>query len=123
VPVLKLFTDTAASKTITAHVLVADTISTANKESLWLDVSYTDDTTGVPVSLSTRDYSAAALATDTAAWSATTWGSINLLKRKLEITTPTSIKKDTPVLITLRGTVKSASDQDLMFFCPDVSIS
>lgn len=123
VPVAKLYTDSAGTKTITGRVLVADTITTANKESLWLEINYIDNATGLPTSCTTRDFSAAALATDTAAWSATTYGAINLLKRKLEVTTPTAVKPDTPITVLLCGKVKSASALDIMFFDPAVSVS
>lgn len=122
-PVMKLFTDTASTKTITVNFLLADSITLANKNTMWIEVSYIDATTGEPRSLSTKGVVGEALETSTANWSATTWGSISLVKRKLSISTPTAIKQDTPINVTLCGSWKSASALDLVFLCPDVSLS
>lgn len=119
----KFFTGAAATKTITQEVLIADSISTANKGSLWLTVEYVDDTTGLTKHLTTRDYAGGALASSTAGWSATTWGMINLLKRKLEVTTPTSVKQNTPIVVTLWGLVKSVTANDIMFVDPDFGVN
>ncbi len=123
IPVAKEYTAPAATATITAEVLLADTIATATKGSMWLEITYIDDSTGLPASITTRNFSAGALDSSSASWSATTYGAINLLKKKMSITTPTSIKQNTMVVVTLCGTWKSASALDIMFFCPDVGLS
>ena len=130
-PASKLYTEAAATKTITAEVLIADSFTTHNKNTVWIEVVYTDATTGLPVSLSTRDLSAAALASSTAAWTLTYGGdntkvSIPLVglfsKKSLSIATPTSIKQNTPIYVTLFGTIKSASALDYLFFDPDFGV-
>ena len=118
-----LFTDTAAAKTITAHVLIASTNTSVNKRSLWLDVNYIDNTTGLPVACTTYLPAGGSLATDTAAWSAVTYGATSLLKRKLEVTTPSSIKPNTLVTCVLRIAAKAASPTDIIFFDPAVGIA
>jgi hypothetical protein len=123
IPVAKEYTAAAATKTITCNALLADSITSANKGTMWLEVSYIDDSTGLPASVSSRDFTLGALDSSTAAWSATTYGSINLVEKQLSVTTPTSIKQDTMVIVTLCGIWKSASALDLMFVCPDVSLS
>ena len=128
----KVFTDSAAVKTITAYALVADSITTANAGTLWIDVIYVDDSTGLPVMLSSKDISSPSLGGDTAAWTLTygldtTKVSIPLVglfsKKHMSVTTPTAIKQNTPVIINLCGTVKAASALDLIFYCPDASIA
>lgn len=120
----KVFTDTAAAKTITAEVLLADTITTATKGSLWLEVSYVDDSTGSVKFVSSANLaSSSALATSSAGWSASTWGAINLLKRNIGVTTPTSIKQNTMISMRLCGTFKSASALDIFFVDPDPQLT
>ena len=111
--------------------MIADSFTTHNKNTVWIEVVYTDATTGLPVSLSTRDLSAAALASSTAAWTLTYGGdntkvSIPLVglfsKKSLSITTPTAIKQNTPILLSLVGTIKSASALDYLFFDPDFGV-
>ena len=123
IPIGKEYTAVSASKTITGYMLIADTVTTANKESMWLEISYIDGDTNLPVSVSTRNFSAAAFDSSTANWSATTYGAINLVKKQISITTPTNIKQNTMVIISLLGKWKAASAMDIMFFCPDVELS
>lgn len=119
----KIYTDTAATKTITAEVLVADTFTGVGKNSLWIEVAYIDDATGRSKLVSSFVPTGGAMDVSTAPWSATTYGAINLLKKKMSITTPTTIRQNSTVKVVLRGTIKSANTNDIMFFCPDVSIS
>ena len=123
VPIGKFYTDTAASKTVTAEILVADSFSGVDSETVRLDVSYVDDSTGLTRFASSHDQAKTALATSTANWSATTYGSVNLLKRKLVVTTPTAVKKDTVMVAVISGTVLSASGNDIMFIDPDVTVT
>lgn len=118
----KVFTDTAATKTITQELLIANTI-TATQRDVWMDVSYIDDTTGLPKHISTRVMSGGSLTSSSAGWSATTWGMIGFNKVKLEATTPTSIKKDTTIVVSFFVSKPSATDQDIYFFDPDFSLS
>lgn len=121
-PALKMFTDTAATKTITLEFLLANTM-TASKNSIWMSVQYTDNATGLQKSVSTKDFVAGALDTSTVAWSSSTWGMITLLKKKLSIATPTAIKQNTPVFVTFYCAVASASDQDILFVDHDFALS
>lgn len=123
VPVGKFYTETAASKTVTAEILVADSFSGVDSETVRLDVSYIDDSTGLARFASSHDQAKTALATSTANWSATTYGSVNLLKRKLVVTTPTAVKKDTVMVAVISGSALSASGNDIMFIDPDVSVT
>ena len=112
-----LFTDTAAAKTITLETLIATTMS-PTKKSMWMTVEYIDNATGLPKHLNTRDFSDSALDASTANWSATTWGMVAFNKRKFSVTTPTAIKPGTLITVTLFGTVKSATENDILFVDP-----
>lgn len=119
----KFYTETAAAKTITLEALLATTITGADKGTLWIDVQYIDDTTGLPVFLSTRVLAGGALDVSTAGWSATSYGAIFFDKKKFSLTTPSPIKKDTMIYVWLRGYVKSNTANDIMFVCPDFILS
>jgi hypothetical protein len=118
---VKMFTGAAAVKTITQEVLVADTMA-PNKGTLWITVEYTDNATGVAMHATTRDWAGTALDASTAGWSATVWGAVSFNKRKLELATPTAIKPNTPVTVTLWGLVASASANDIYFVDPDFGV-
>lgn len=118
---VKMFTGASAAKTITQEVLVADTMA-SNAWNLWVTVEYQDATTGAMKHVSSRDVSAGALAASTANWSATVWGAVTFNKRKLSIATPTAVKQDTPIVVTLWGTLAAASANDIFFVDPDFGV-
>lgn len=122
-PTLKFYSGDAAVRVITQEVLIADTI-TATKSDMWICVGYIDDATGETKHISTLDYSTtAALDTSPAAWlPSSTWGMVNFNKYKLSVATPTSIKTDSPITVTLMSTITPASANDLYFVNPDFSV-
>lgn len=124
---MKLFTDTAAAKTITANLLVSQSwaAGVVNKSSLWIEVSYIDDATNTLKTVSSKTTNGGALDTSTVTWTIEppTYADRAFDKKKLSITTPTAIKQDTPVIVTLLGTAKSAASTDVFQFCPDVSLT
>jgi hypothetical protein len=126
-PFMKVFADTAAAKTVTLEVLIADSFEGAgkvNKGSLWFDVFYIDNTTGLKTYATSLDLTATAnLDTSTAGWSATSWGAVACLKRKIAVTTPTAIKQNTMIVCLLRGWAKSASSGDVIFVDPDPQLT
>lgn len=119
---VKMFTGAAAIKTITQELLVADTMM-PNKGTLWITVEYTDNATGAAMHASTRDWTGAALDASTANWSAVVWGAVSFNRRKLELSTPTAIKPNTPITVTLWGLVASASANDIYFVDPDFGVN
>lgn len=123
--ICKLFTGTPATKTVTLEFLLANPwgggATTAN--SIWIDVSYIDDATGAPVSLSTRAENGAALTASTASWSATTWGPVGFDKKKISVTTPTAIRQDTAVTVAFCCSAASASANDILMICPDPQLT
>lgn len=117
--VQKTWRQAAAAQTITQELLWPDSMAAPTKDQVYIVVQYTDDATGQLRSLSSRDLAGGALDVSTAAWSATTWGLVSLNKRKLSVTTPTAIRQDTAVLVTLFVAPRSATVNDVMFVCPD----
>ena len=119
ITVSKTWTQAAAVRTITQELLWPTTMPVPDKGLVYLVVQYIDDTTGLPRNLSTRDIAGGTLSTSTADWTAITWGLVAFGKYKLTITTPTAIKQDTPVLVTLFVSNRSATVNDVLFVDPD----
>ena len=123
----KMFTGDAAAKMVTVEFLVPNTLS-LDSQSAWATVIYIDDMTGKPKMVSSRtplSGTPAALASSTATWSATTWGAISFTsgKKKIVLTTPTAIRKDTVVHIDFSVAKSAGSANDILFVCPDAQIS
>lgn len=127
VPVSKLYTDTADTKTLTMHFLAttswAGTI-TPDTNTVWMDVSYIDNSSGLTVMQTTRALTGAALTTSGLTWTpSNAWGAVSMTAYKLFLTTTGSIKKDTNVTISLRGVTGSGNSSDIYIVCPDVQLS
>lgn len=121
-PVTKFYTGAAESKTLTQEILVATTM-TLSKGNTWISVEYTDNATGLPKHVSSRVYTGAELDTSTADWSATVWGMISFNKRKLSVTTPTSIKPNTLITLAFFSIVRAADANDILFVDPDFGVN
>lgn len=125
IPVTKMYTGASGAKTVSLEMLIADTMlasgsEIATKSSLWMTVSYTDSS-GIPRSENTRGFGN--LDASTAPWSATVWGMIALIKKKLSVTTQYAIKQDSVITVTLFGYAKSASVNDILFVDPDFGVN
>ena len=125
IPTTKMYTGAAGVKTVSLEVLIADTMLAAGNEiatkaSLWMTVAYTDSS-GIPRSENTRGFGN--LDASTAPWSATVWGMISLVKKKLSVTTQYAIKQDSVITVTLMGYAKSASTNDILFVDPDFGVN
>jgi hypothetical protein len=123
----KLYTDDADTATITLEFLLSQAVTGANAGTVWMEVIYVDNSTGAPVLVSTLDVQKGSLATSTAAWTPTgtnpTWGLYTFDKKKLSLTTPTSIKKDTTIQVVFNYFVKGTGDDEIAFLCPDVQLT
>jgi hypothetical protein len=121
--VSKTWTQADAARTITQEILWPVTMAAPTKDVVYLVIQYIDATTGLPKTVSTRDMAGGTLSTSTAAWSATTWGVVTLDKYKLSAVTPTSIKQDTAVIVSLFVAPRSATVNDVLFVDPDPTFS
>lgn len=118
------FLASAATATLTLNLLVSTSLTGANKSNVWAVFSYVDNATGAVKVMSTQDNAAGALDASTAAWSALTYGAVSFNKRKLEVTTPTAIKKDSIVRVMLFwGTPGVTAGQDIAIIDPAVQAS
>lgn len=125
-PMYKLYSSEPAVKTLTLELLIATAWAgvALSKANVWMEVSYVDHASGLVVTRSTRDYAGGALDTSTAAWSSTSWGAVGLGKRKLALTTHTSVKKDSAVVVNLCwAATPSGGSSDVAFVCPDFQFS
>lgn len=118
----KLYTQSAASKTITVEFLSADTISSIAKNNAWIDVSYVDSNGNMRFE-TTRVPTGGSIDSSSASWSATTWGAISFVKKKLSLTTSYSIKQNTMVNVDFVCALKSASANDILFIDPDFQLT
>lgn len=123
-PVRKIYDQTAATKTLTFDFLTDDR-QTVQDYDVWVDVMYTDDSTGDKVIESTRvDLAAAAtLTTSTASWTGTTYATQSYDKRKISFTTANSIKQYTEVVAYLYVGVTSFDTNSFFFYDPDFDIA
>lgn len=121
VSVSKVWTQAAAAKTITVELLWPQAMATPKSDKVYAVMCYTDSTTGEKVRVSSQAFPASTLAasTPTPDWSAVTYGPTTFDRYKIAITTPSSIKQDTEVMITFVSSPKSASAQDIIILCPD----
>lgn len=119
----KLYTLTAAAKTITLDFLSCDSMPTPLTNTYWIEMAYVDATTGEKQYLTTLDHAASTVSTSTAGWSGTSYGAVSLTKRKLSVTTPTSIKQDTVVEVNFYSTDASSTSDDIFFVDPDPEFS
>lgn len=114
----KIHTGDDAALNLNIEFLVSNSFSGLNTSNIWVTGSYINSS-GVPEYFTTHDLSASALTTSTAGWSATTYGAISLLKRKIAITTASAVKKDTMVMLRFHCEARSASSSDIIFVNPD----
>lgn len=120
-PVLEeLFTAAAATKTITANLLINNNLASPQKDQWWMTVSYVSNVTGLRVSETTR--AAGALDTATGVWNSTVYGAQNYTQYKLALTTAAAIKQHTTILVTLFTTRPAVLSTDFYFVDPEVVI-
>ena len=114
----KIHTGDPAALDLNLELLVSDSFPNVNSATVWISGSYINSS-GVPEYFTTHDLAASALTTSTAGWSATTYGATSLLKRKISVTTASSVKKDTMVMLRLNWEARSVSSNDIFFVNPD----
>lgn len=126
-PLHKINSLATAARTITVHVLVDTTLTpTYYKSDVWIVVSYiggdgSKKTIGQPGSYTTLLES-----DDSATWDKTTFvsgGTLNYDKRKVSITTPTSILTDSLFAVNVCIGKSVANATQFLFVCPDVEIT
>lgn len=116
----KLYTGDPATLAVTINFLIATTLS-LNKKTLWFDLYYIEDSNGLRRKVSSYDSAAAAHDASTAAWSALTYGAVSFDRFKYGVTLPSNIKKDTSVVVVVRGTYAAASANDLVILDPSIA--
>lgn len=121
--VSKTWTQAPEVQKIAQEILWPVTMAAPTKDVVYLVIQYIDATTGLPKTVSTRDMAGGTLNTSTAAWSATTWGVVTLAKYKLSVVTPTAVKQDTAVIVSLFVAARSATVNDVLFVDPDPTFS
>ncbi len=121
----KVTPNTAGAKKVTLEMLVrqsflADNGGPVSKLNTWMSVTYIDAGTGQVVNVDTMDMIVGGnLDASTASWSSTTWGAIACTKKKIELTTPTSVAQDTLMTVSFYTSAGGSGPNDVFFLCPD----
>jgi len=127
VNIAKLYTQDAATKTVTLEWLLATTGGTGftgiTKQNCYIDIIYIDDTTGLSTQVSNYDFAGGALDTTTASWDTTTYGAVSFTKYKHSVITPTTIKKDTVIKVIFNFCVAAVNASQILFVDPDPLLS
>lgn len=119
--VVKAYYGAEVALDISLELLVHTGWTGVTRGNVWLDLTYTDATTGLPRMVSTQVMeSQADLDSSTAAWSSTSWGAVGLVKRKLAVTTPTAVRTDTPIVAAVRWGAPRVAANNYAFICPDI---
>lgn len=119
------YTLTAATRTVKVALLMQEDYTNVDDARLWVDVEYVQDSDGATVRASTQatPAAAAAIASDTAGWSAVIYGALNYNKHKIELTTPTAIKANTVVKVTVWSALEAPGADKFFFIDPAPVIS
>lgn len=122
----KLYTSAHASKTITTYFCAETPWGGSiglDKSTVWVEISYTDHTTGAHKHISSLEPTGGSLTSSSAGWSSTSWGAVSLSKYEIALTTPTDIKQDTDVIITWHCSAAASGTNDILFVDPDPQFS
>lgn len=120
--ICKLYTAVADVRTMTFELLIKNTWNSApTNNQWWVDLYYTDATTGQSVFITTKS-TAGALASSTAAWSATVYGGNSYDKRKITVTTPSSIKQGSKIRARIVSNFTPTNATDFYFIDPEFSV-
>lgn len=121
---MKMYTGTAAAATIELEYLMSTAVTGANKKTVWMTVSYIDNTTGEAVGMTTRTVATDALDSSSVTdWSAEVWGMISFNKKKFSLTTPSSIKANTPITVTMNVGIGNSDTSAIYFVDPDFTVT
>lgn len=115
----KLFTQAAASKTLTVSFLWPSGMSDPTKNKVYIVAGYTDNATGNKVYLSSKTAAADSITSSTASWSATTYGAVSFTRYELTLATTSAIKQDTEISLSFLAGVRSGTSNDIIFVDPD----
>lgn len=93
----------------------------STNEDIYVSVGYVDATTGDLKRVTTlNEFNPTLLTVSVAAWSSAVYGPTNFSKRKIVAQTPTSVKNNTDISITLTVVRRAPSTQAVIFTDPDV---
>lgn len=123
VPISKLYTGPAASKTVTVEFLWPAAFAAANTSNIWLELSYTDDVTGEIRAVSSQTVIPSNFVDSEATWTSNSYSATLFTPKKFAVTTPTSIKQNTIINAVVLGTIKSINPSDILFIDPDMQLS
>lgn len=122
---VKFYNGSADQLTLTLEFLLNPVYSSPSSNGWWIEVVYTDSSTGLTKFLSTYEIIGQALSESTVTWSSLVYGAKTYGRYKISITTPTDVKADSDVRVIFRTSVAATNittDPDFYFVCPDFSM-
>ncbi len=120
----KFYNGSAATKTITVEMLAPTTYTGLTAADFYLDISYIDNATSLPVGATSYLKDGTSLATSTAGWSTLGYGAANFSRYKIAITTPSSIKPNTTINVNfVMSKAYVTATTDFIFVDPDPQIT
>lgn len=122
----KLYTLPPATKDITVEFLVEDKYGSVTNKDYWINVVYVDSDTGASKFLTSYDVlGGTTVEGSTAQWTTTLFGdpAKNFIKKKITVSTPTSIKQDSQIFVEFVVGKPSQQASDYLFIDPDPSLT
>jgi len=116
----KLWNGATDQVKVTVDLLADEGMSDVDDHHIWVDLSYFDSSGNIQFASTLIGPSELdALSTSTASWSKTAYGAVNYDKFKIEVTTPTAVKQNTNINITLTTAIKTSVTDEYLFVDPD----
>lgn len=123
----KFYLATAATKTITVELLISNNYTNPKQNEWWMQVLYTDATTGAIYKQSSYEVRPVGGSTDLAAgssgWSTTTYGATSYTPYKMSVTTSTTIKQNSIIYVKIFSGRAAPSSSDFYFVDPEITLS
>jgi hypothetical protein len=117
------YSGAAATVTATMQMLVS-TVAAPDKSTCWIEATYIDNASGVPMMVSSQLNTATALDVSSVTdWSTLVWGAITFNKNQLRVTTPTTVKPNSIITVNLRMGCGSSNANAVYFVDPDVALT
>lgn len=113
----KLYTEAAAQKTVTVEMLINQNFGAIQGDEWFMDIVYVEEATGITRAVTTRG--SVAVATSTAGWSATVYGSENYGRYKLSLLTPSAVRQNTDVSVRVWSTKAPQVSAETCFYFVD----
>jgi len=123
----KFFANSTDQQDVTVEFLISEDVTGPNKENIWIDVFYVDNTSGLLVMESSRDPAGGSLTTSSAAWNGTdadpAYGAVATDRYKLTVQTSGDVRQDTMMYVRFNVAIDATAETHVYFVCPDFLVT